>query len=114
MPQRSQSHKRAIQSYDSGGNTNAPPITGIGPDTATIAAVGAVSRTVATLSVTGGTAPIVYTIANAAGMSIAITGGNLLTTTVNPCGTVGAKAVQITATDARGQTKTETITVTVT
>lgn len=93
-----------------------PPITNILPDTATIAAAGAVGRTVATLSTVGGTAGFIYTIANAGGMSIAIggTGGNLILTTVNPVSTTGAKSVSVTSTDRRFQTKTETIAVTVT
>lgn len=90
-----------------------PPITGILPDTATIAAAGAVGRTVATLSVTGGTPAIIYAITNAGGMSIAIS-NNLIVTTVNPCGTAGAKTVTVSATDRRFQTKSETIAVTVT
>lgn len=106
MPQRSQ-----LRKYDN--QVSRPPITNILPDTATIAAAGAVGRTVATMSIVGGTPPVIYTIANAAGLSIAIS-GNLIVTTVNPVGTAGAKSVSITATDVRQQTKTETITVTVT
>ena len=92
MPQRSQRHKAEMQAI------TGPPITNILPNTATIAAAGAVGRTVATLSVTGGTAPVNYLIADAAGMSIAIA-GNLVQTTVNPVSTVGAKAVQIMASE---------------
>jgi hypothetical protein len=106
MPQRSQRHVSEVQG-------RIVLITGISPDTASIAAVGAVGRTVATLSATGGTAPVTYTIANAGGLSLAIS-GNLLQTTADPVGTVGAKTVGITATDSRGQTKTENIAVTVT
>lgn len=90
-----------------------PPITGILPNTVTIAAAGAVGRTVATLSVTGGLAPITYSISSAGGMSIAIS-GNLIVTTVNPCGTAGAKTVQVMAVDRLYTTLTEPITVTVT
>jgi 3-keto-L-gulonate-6-phosphate decarboxylase len=107
MPQgRSQRHVAEVRN-------RIVPITGISPDTASIAAAGAIGRTVATLSVAGGTAPVTYTIANAGGLSLAIV-GNLLQTTVNPVGTVGAKTVSIMATDSAGQILTENITVTVT
>jgi hypothetical protein len=92
-----------------------PPITGINPDTATLAAAGAIGRTVATLTGTGGTAPYTWGINNAAGLSITIApGSNLITTTVNPYGTVGVKQVMVTAVDSRGMIKTEPIAVTVT
>jgi 3-keto-L-gulonate-6-phosphate decarboxylase len=106
MPQRSQRHVAEIRN-------RIVPITGISPDTATIAAVGAIGRTVATLSVTGGTAPVIYTIANAGGLALVIV-GNLLQTTADPVGTVGAKTVSILASDNAGQSKIEDITVTVT
>ena len=107
MPQgRSQRHVAEVRN-------RIVPITGISPDTASIAAAGAVGRTVATLSITGGTAPVTYTTTNAGGLALEIT-GNLLKTTVNPVGTVGAKTVGIRATDSKGQTLTENITVTVT
>jgi hypothetical protein len=105
MPTRSQRHKSEIQGLQL-------PVVAILPDTAAIAAVGAVGRVVATLSTNGGTPPVVYTIANGGGMSIAINGSQIVTT-VNPCATVGAKTVQITATDAWGRAKTEPVTVTV-
>ncbi len=111
MPTRSQQHLVRTRGYASQGAT--PPITGISPDTASIANAGAVNRTVATLSVVGGTAPITYTIANAGGLSLNIL-GNLLRTNANPVGTVGAKTVGITAIDPFGKTLTENIAVTVT
>lgn len=106
MPNRSQRLKEARE-------LPGRPITNILPDTATIAAAGAVGRTVATLSITGGSLPVTYAIANAGGMSIALSGSTIVTT-VNPCGTAGAKSVSVMATDSKFQTKTETITVTVT
>ena len=106
MPQRSQSRKLAREQPGR-------PITDILPNTVTIAAAGAVGRTVATLSIAGGSLPVTYTIAAAGGMQIAISGSTIVTT-VNPCGTTGAKSVSIMATDSKFQTKTETITVTVT
>jgi 3-keto-L-gulonate-6-phosphate decarboxylase len=107
MPVRSQRHKEQVHGY------RAPEITGISPDTATIAAAGAVGRTIATLSVSGGTAPVTYSITAAGGLS-AVIAGNLLNTSVNPCGTAGAKTVGIMATDSQGKTLTENITVTLT
>jgi hypothetical protein len=117
MSRRSQSRKLEVHGINSDGERPpwavAPPITGISPDTATIAAAGAIGRTIATLSMTGGTAPATYAITAAGGLSAVIL-GNALNTSVNPCGTVGPKTVSIQATDARGQTKTETIVVTLT
>jgi hypothetical protein len=107
MPHRSQRHKEQVHGYQP------PEITGILPDTASIAAAGAVGRLIATLSATGGTAPIAYTITAAGGLS-AVIAGNLLNTSVNPCGTVGAKTVTIMAIDRWGKTLTENITVTLT
>lgn len=93
--------------------TPPPPITGITPNTATIAADGAVNRTVATLGIAGGTAPATYAIAGAGGLSLNIS-GNLLRTNADPVGTAGPHTVSITATDAEGETKTEDVVVTVT
>jgi len=107
MGRRSQRHKQELYGY------TPPAITGILPDTATIVGVGAVGRTIATLSVTGGTAPITYVITAGGGLS-AVIAGNLLNTSVNPCGTAGVKTVGIQATDAKGKTLTENIAVTVT
>jgi hypothetical protein len=106
MPQRSQRHLREAQG-------RIVTITGISPDTTSITAAGAVGRTVAALSVTGGTAPITYTIDNAGSLSLGIT-GNLLQTAADPVGAVGDTTVGITATDSVGQTLTENIAVTVT
>src|SRR4029077_1868377 len=107
MIARSQRHKAEVHGY------RAPAITGILPDTASIAAAGAICRTIATLSVSGGTPPITYSITAAGGLS-AVIAGNLLNTSVNPCGTVGAKTVTILATDSQSKTLTEDITVTLT
>lgn len=107
MTQRSQRHKEQTHGY------RPPEITGISPDTASIAAAGVVGRTVATLVTTGGTAPFTYSITAAGGLS-AVIAGNLLNTSVNPCGTVGAKTVGIMVTDAKGKTLTENMTVTLT
>ena len=101
MPTRSQRHKEVFQGYRS------PAITGISPDTASIAAAGAVARTVATLSVVGGTPPITYAVVSGGGLSAAMN-GNLLQTTVNPCGTAGVKTVSISATDPWGRPKPRT------
>ena len=107
MPHRSQRHKEQVHGY------RPPEITGIAPDTASIAAAGAIGRLIATLSVTGGTAPVTYAILAGGGLS-AVIAGNLLNTSVDPCGTVGAKTVSIQATDSKGKTLTENIVVTVT
>ena len=107
MPTRSQRHKQEFQGYRS------PAITGISPDSASIAAAGAVGRTIATLSVVGGTPPITYAVVSAGGLSATFF-NNLLQTSVNPCGTAGVKTVSVSATDDWGQTKTENIAVTVT
>lgn len=107
MSVRSQRHKEQVHGY------RAPAITGILPDTATIVAAGAIGRTIATLTVTGGTPPVTYAISAAGGLS-AVIAGNLLNTSANPCGTAGAKTVGITATDSWGQTLAENITVTLT
>lgn len=107
MTTRSQRHKAQVHGY------NPPAITNILPDTASIAGIGVVGRTVATLSVAGGTGTIVYSIAAAGGMSVVIA-GNKLNTTGDPCGTVGAHSVSIKAIDSWQQTLTENIAVTVT
>lgn len=106
MPQRSQSRMAANRGYR-------PPITSILPDTASIAAAGAVNRVIATMSVVGGVIPITYTVTDAAGLNLNVL-NNTLRTNLNPVGTAGSKAVVVKATDGVGQTKSETITVTVT
>lgn len=106
MPRRSQASLLARQQPGK-------PITGISPDTASIAAAGAVGRTVATLSMAGGTPPVTYSLVSSGGLACAIQ-GNLLVTTVNPCGTAGAKTVVVTATDRLYQSRTENVVVTVT
>lgn len=109
MTKHSQRRKAEIHGY------NPPPITAILPDTATITAAGVVARVLATLSVTGGTGAIVYTIANPGGLAVTIVGpSNQVRTTVDPVGTVGVHLLAITATDAWGKTLTENITVTLT
>lgn len=91
-----------------------PPITSLLPDTATLPAAGAVGRTLAALSAVGGSPAFTYTLTNSAGLSIAISGDNLVKTTANPYGTAGAKTISVQVKDARNLTKTETIAVTVT
>lgn len=113
MAVRSQAHMLRTGRSTSGGVQPNAPITGINPDTATLAAAGAVGRTIATLSVVGGTAPITYALVTAAGVSASFT-ANVLKTTVDPCGTAGVKTMSVSATDAVGQTKTETLAVTLT
>lgn len=107
MTKRSQWRKQELYGY------HPPAITGINPDTATIAAAGTVGRVIASLTVAGGTPPITYTIANAAGLSLALPLADLLTA-ANPVGVAGTYPVSITAKDSWNKTLTETITVTVT
>src|SRR6476659_5945635 len=109
MPTRSQLHLVRVGRPPAG----VPPVTSVLPDTASIAAAGAVGRTIATLSATGGTPPLTFFIANPAGLAMVIA-GNLLNTAADPVGTAGSKLVAIKATDAFGATLTETLTVTVT
>ena len=106
MPHRSQRHTAEMYGV-------LRPILSLSPETATIAAVGAVGRAITELSVVGGTPPITYTVAAADTLSLAIDGVQL-ETAADPVGPTGVKSVQITATDSRGQTKTELIAVTVT
>jgi hypothetical protein len=106
MPNRSQRHKAQVHGYR-------PVIANILPDTATLTAAGAIGRTIATLSAVGGVAPLTYAFTANGGLSAQIS-GNLLVTTADPCGAVGLRTPQITVTDDVGQTKTETINVTLT
>lgn len=107
MTKRSQGRKAEIHGY------TPPPVTGVTPDTATIAAAGAVGRLVATLTATGGTAPFVYAIVNSGTFNLVIA-GNLLNTNADPVGPTGTQQVSIRVTDAKGKTLTENIAVTVT
>ena len=66
MTVRSQRHKEQVH------GSAAPAIIGISPDTASIAAAGAVGRTIATFTTTGGTAPFTYSIAAPGGLSAVI------------------------------------------
>jgi hypothetical protein len=106
MPHRSQRHVFTVQ-------LPTIPITNVLPNVATIAAAGAVGRIVTSLGVSGGNPPITYTIVNAGGLALTIA-GNLLKTTADPVGALGAATVDIGAYDSRGQSLTESITVTVT
>lgn len=108
MGRRSQAHRLRVH-----GVYGAPNITGILPDTATLAAVGAAGRTIATMSTTGGTAPFTYSIANYGGVQAAFV-GNVLQTTGTPAGTVAAHTMSITVGDAAGRYLTETLVVTLT
>lgn len=89
------------------------PITATGPTTASIAAVGAVNRTIATLTVTGGTAPFTWTITTAAGVSANIA-GNLLRTSVDPAGTAGVHNMVLNVEDDDGQNHPLSLAVTLT
>ena len=118
---RSQRHLREIRGLDSGGNDQgdlndvyAPAITAINPSAKTIARATTVNTTLDTFSVVGGTAPITYTIPDAAGCSVAFT-GNLLKNTANPIhATTGAKTLSIRATDKWGKTLAEPYVLTLT
>lgn len=115
MPTRSQAHLLRTGRYTSGGVSPFPPaIGGVSPDSASIANASAVNTTVATLTATGGTPPFTFTIAsNPDALAVAIS-GNLLRSTVNPIGALGLHNFSVTATDARGQTKTDTLPITLT
>jgi hypothetical protein len=91
-----------------------PAITGILPDLISRPQNTPVNTTLATLSVTGGTAPFAYLIVDAAGLAITLAMGNQITNTANPIGTLGDHVIQVQAMDSGGQTKTEPITVTLT
>lgn len=116
MVGRSQRHKQQIQGVDSSGNVGpggGPGPTGIAPDTATIAAAGAVDRTIATMVTTGGQGPYNYSIIAAAGVSAQFVGA-ALKTTVNPAGTVALHNMSIQTRDTRGNVLTENLAVTLT
>jgi len=114
MPNRSQAHLLRTGRNSSGGvRPPSPAITGVLPDTATLAAAGAVSRTIATLSAAGGVPPFTWSTVSAGGLSFNII-GNSMVTTVDPCGTVGLHTAQVMATDSFGKTLTEPIAVTLT
>lgn len=109
MPTRSQRHLREIRGYDSNGLKRPgfgppPAITATSPTTTALAAAGAVARTIVTPSATGGTAPYVWTITSAGGLSCNVVAG-VVKTTVDPCGTVGAHTLALLCTDSRGQTR---------
>lgn len=113
---RSQRHKRTMLGFDSSGNSGpggGPAPTGISPDAASIAAVGAVDRTLGTFTATAGLAPHVFSIVDAAGVSAQFV-GNLLKSTVDPAGTVALHTMSIGVRDQRGMTKTENFALTLT
>jgi hypothetical protein len=121
MPTRSQRHLREFQGYDSSGQGGGgvapgnPPITGIYPDVATIAGVGAVGRLIATLSTSGGTGIKTFTLIGAVGLTVKIVpANNTLITDADPVGAPGIHEVTIQADDELGETLTEILTVTVT
>lgn len=116
MVGRSQRHKRAVQGFDSSGNAGpggGPAPTSILPDSGSIAAAGAVDRTIGTFTGAGGLAPYTFSIAAAAGVSAQFV-GNLLKSTVNPIGTVALHTMSITMKDQRGMTVTENYALTLT
>lgn len=115
MVTRSQRHLREVRGYDStaGGSILVPAISAISPDVATIVAAGVVNRVIASMSVIGGSGPIVFTVSNNGGLALNIL-GDQLRTNADPVGTVGLHTVIITATDRLGQTKSENINVTAT
>lgn len=114
---RSQRHKRLVQGFDSYGSAgpNAGPApTGFTPTTASIAAAGAVDRTIATLVGTGpGLPPYRYSIITTAGVSAQFVGA-ALKTTVNPAGTVALHTMSIQIRDQRAMTFTQNLAVTLT
>lgn len=112
---RSQEHLTRMGKPQSGGYVPTVPILTTGPATATLAAAGAVARVLFTAVATGGTSPFVWSITGAGGISAAVAPATgVVTTTVNPCGTVGAHTMAMLCTDARGQTKTLSCVVTLT
>lgn len=113
---RSQRHKKYVQGVTSSGDIGpggGSGPTGISPDVASIAAAGAVDRTIETLSTVGGQGPYVYSIINAAGVSAQFV-GNLLKTTVNPAGTAALHTMSIQVRDQRGNVLVENLAVTLT
>jgi hypothetical protein len=109
MVGRSQRHMLEVQGYDSSGDIGpggGPAPTGISPDSGTIAAAGAVDRTIGTFTATGGQGPYTFSIIAAAGVSAQFV-GNLLKSTVNPIGTVALHTMSIQVKDQRGMTKVE-------
>lgn len=116
MPTRSQRHLREIRGVDSGGRGPLTPsnaITAFAPVVASLAAVGAVGRTIAAIVPTGGTGPYTYQLTVAGGLSAAFD-GNLLRTTVNPAGTVAVHNATVKVTDAWGKTFSSGLAVTLT
>lgn len=113
MGRHSQRRLRELRGYDSGGNANAPPVTGFAPTAASIAAAGAVARVIATLVPTGGAAPYTYAMSVSAGLAAAFT-GNQLKTTVDPAGTVGLHTATVVVTDGLGRSYSSTLAVTLT
>lgn len=113
---RSQRHMKHVQGINASGDIGpggGPGPTGISPDVASIAAAGAVGRTIATLSTVGGQSPYTYRIIAAAGVSAQFVGA-ALQTTVNPAGTVALHTMSIETRDQRGNTLTENLAVTLT
>lgn len=113
---RSQRHLREIYGADASGGGSAMPPVNTTASAVGLAAVGAVGRTIAAISILNGAPPFTYAVTTAAGVSAGFTPNtsNLLKTTVDPAGTVGGHAMTITVTDARGRTSAVPIAVTLT
>jgi hypothetical protein len=95
------------------GYVSVAPVSAFSPTSSSIAAAGAVGRTIATFSQTGGTSPYAFTIVTAAGVAAAFT-GNVLKSTANPIGSVGAHAMSIRVSDALSGQFVGTFTLTLT
>lgn len=102
MPTRSQRHLRETRGYDSSGSTTAPPVSGFVPVAASLTAIGAVGRVVATFTPVGGVAPYSFAITAPAGVSAGMV-GNEMRTTIDPAGAVGGRAMTVVVTDGLGR-----------
>jgi hypothetical protein len=120
MPNRSQRHLVERQGYDSSGwgpgtGPPSPPITGILPNAATVAAAGAVGRTLVTLLAAGGTGPFTWSVINNAGLALGIQiSTNLIVSTQDPIGVAGPYTIRVRALDSVGVRLDEDIALTVT
>jgi len=84
------------------------PITGVGPELASETAAGAVGRTLATFSATGGTPPYTFSVGNLAASGLAASvQGNLLVADADPAGVPQGYILQVTATDSEGESLME-------
>lgn len=111
---RSQRHMVEVQGVNSSGDIGpggGPGPASIAPNDATIAAVGAVGRVIATMVTTGGQGPYHYSIDDADGLAAEFVGAELRTT-INPAGTVALHTVLVRVRDQRGSVEIEDIEVT--